>query len=90
MIVRPFRIGQVLRPAILSLDFIIVLPLPNHIILKPIPLLPGVVERRFLRLVVEVGQQSIEVFVDLLLLILNLLVLGLTLPATELSALLVL
>lgn len=50
----------------------------------------GVVKSRFLGLVVEVGQQTVEVTVDLLLLVFNLLVFCLALATGELCAFFVL
>jgi len=79
----------VLGSTVLSHNFQIIVPLPKNVVLETVAFLSGIVEGRFFGLVIEVSEQSVEIFIDLLLLILYLLVLGLALPTTELCPLLV-
>lgn len=79
-----------MRLAVLSVDLVEVFPLAEHVVLQFVALLAGVVESGLLGLVVEVGQQTVEVTVDLLLLVLDLFVFCLALAAGKLCAFFVL
>lgn len=89
-IIFSFDILLVLRSPILPLDFLIILFLPNHIILQSIPLLSCIIKGGLFCQIIQICEKAIEIFVYLFFLVLDLLVLGLTLPATELGALFVL
>jgi hypothetical protein len=84
------ELGEFQRPAVLALDLLVVLPLAVDVVLELVPLLTRVVEGGLFGLVVEIGEQSVEVLVDFLLLVLDLLILGLALPPRKLRPFLVL
>ena len=76
-------------PAILPHNFEIIVPLPDDIVFETVALLSGIVKGGFFCDVVEVGDEPIEIFIYLLLLIFDLLVLGLPLATAKLCPLLV-